>query len=64
MSRKVRRPSLDTLIRQVHEAGRSVERVVFAPDGGFELVLADSETMATAGGTANEIQRWFEKNAS
>jgi hypothetical protein len=34
---------------QAEKAGRSVKRVIFAADGGFELVLADDESAAASG---------------
>jgi galactokinase/mevalonate kinase-like predicted kinase len=62
MSRRVHRPNLDTLLTQAEKAGRSVKRVVFAPDGGFTLVFAEAES-ATASDSANEVERWFANNA-
>lgn len=60
-ARKARRPSIHTLISQVEKIGRPVKRVIFTPDGGFELILEDmAPSSATA---ANEVNRWFEENA-
>jgi hypothetical protein len=48
MSRKVRRPNLDTLISQAAKAGRSVKSITFASDGAFTLVFADDEVTAAS----------------
>jgi galactokinase/mevalonate kinase-like predicted kinase len=59
--RKVRRPNLDTVLAQAVKAGHQVKRVTFTGDGGFTLVFVeDAPTTANA---ANDVDRWFEKNA-
>jgi hypothetical protein len=48
MSRKARRPSIHTLIAQVEKVGRPVKRVIFTPEGGFELIFAEDEASGTS----------------
>jgi hypothetical protein len=60
MSRKVRRPNLDTVLLQAKKAGQTVRRVIFDGEGGFTLVLAEDETPATQ---ANDVERWFQAHA-
>jgi len=49
MSGKARRPNLDTVLTQAEKAGRSVKRVIFASDGGFELVFVEDGPTVNAG---------------
>jgi hypothetical protein len=43
MTRRVRRPNLDTVLKQAEKVGRPVKSVTFISDGGFTLVFADGE---------------------
>jgi alpha-beta hydrolase superfamily lysophospholipase len=61
MARRVRRPPIKSLIAQVEAAGRKVKRIVYPPQGEFELVFDDDEPKAAA---ANDVEQWFAKNAS
>jgi hypothetical protein len=47
MSRKVRRPNLDTVLSQAEKAGRSLKSVTFAPDGGFTLLFGSGDEAPT-----------------
>jgi hypothetical protein len=47
MSRKVRRPNLDTVLAQAEKAGRSVKSVTFDPDGGFTLLFVGGDEAPT-----------------
>ena len=61
MARRVRRPNLDTVLKQAEKVGRPVKSITFMSDGGFTLVFVDGES--TGVGAASDVDQWFSKNA-
>jgi hypothetical protein len=43
MARRVRRPPIKSLIAQAEAAGCKVKRIIYPPQGGFELVFEDDK---------------------
>jgi hypothetical protein len=43
MANRVRRPPIKSLIAQAEAAGCKVKRIIYPPQGGFELVLEDDK---------------------
>jgi hypothetical protein len=56
MVRRVRRPPIKSLIAQAEAAGCKVKRIIYPPQGGFELVLEDDNE--STGAKANAADDW------
>jgi hypothetical protein len=54
MACRVRRPPIKSTIAEAEAAGRKVKRIIYPPQGGFELVFEDDVSTGTKVGAADD----------